>query len=132
MVSGQQHAPATYTPGKDPVPIVQEAVLVPGAVCTGTENVAPTGIRSPDRPARCQSLYRLSYRAHTKLRTRYIILSLLVQSDCTDTKLFKVLRFLGFVLQTVLFNNEYLNMPARFIDMRTTNYSFLSNITEAI
>jgi len=26
---------------------------------------SPTGIRSPDRPARNQSLYRLSYRAHT-------------------------------------------------------------------
>ena len=25
----------------------------------------PTGIRSPDRPARSQSLYRLSYPAHT-------------------------------------------------------------------
>jgi hypothetical protein len=25
------------------------------------------GIRSPDRPARSQSLYRLSYRAHNKL-----------------------------------------------------------------
>jgi hypothetical protein len=29
------------------------------------ENLAPTGIRSPDRPARSQSLYRLSYPAHT-------------------------------------------------------------------
>ena len=28
------------------------------------ENLAPTGIRSPDRPARNQSLYRLSYQAH--------------------------------------------------------------------
>jgi hypothetical protein len=28
------------------------------------ENLAPTGIRSPDRPARSQSLYRLSYPAH--------------------------------------------------------------------
>jgi hypothetical protein len=26
-----------------------------------TENLAPTGIRSPDRPARSESLYRLSY-----------------------------------------------------------------------
>jgi hypothetical protein len=26
----------------------------------------PTGIRSTDRPARSQSLYRLSYPAHTK------------------------------------------------------------------
>jgi hypothetical protein len=28
------------------------------------ENLAPTGIQSPDRPARSQSLYRLSYPAH--------------------------------------------------------------------
>jgi hypothetical protein len=28
------------------------------------ENLAPTGIRSPERPARIQSLYRLSYSAH--------------------------------------------------------------------
>jgi hypothetical protein len=28
------------------------------------ENLASTGIRSPDRPARSQSLYRLSYPAH--------------------------------------------------------------------
>jgi hypothetical protein len=27
----------------------------------GAENLAPTGIRSPDRPARSESLYRLSY-----------------------------------------------------------------------
>jgi hypothetical protein len=31
------------------------------AVWTGAENLAPTGIRSPDRPASRQSLYRLSY-----------------------------------------------------------------------
>ena len=29
---------------------------------TGEENLAHTGIRSPDRPARSESLYRLSYR----------------------------------------------------------------------
>jgi hypothetical protein len=52
------------TPGKDPVSIVQEAGWAPGPVWTGAENLAPTGIRSPDRPARSQSLYRLSYRAH--------------------------------------------------------------------
>jgi len=54
-------------PGKDPVPIVQEAGWASGPVWTGAENLdPPTGIRSPDRPARSQSLYRLSYRAHTK------------------------------------------------------------------
>ena len=40
-----------FTPGKDPVPIVQEVGLVPGPVWTGAENLASTGIRSPDRPA---------------------------------------------------------------------------------
>ena len=47
-----------------PVPIVQEAGWPPGPVWTDAENFAPTGIRSPDRPARSQSLYRLSYPAH--------------------------------------------------------------------
>ena len=39
-------------PGKDPVPIVQEAGWGLGLVCTSAENLAPTRIRSPDRPAR--------------------------------------------------------------------------------
>jgi len=33
----------------------------PGPVWTGAENLAPTGIRYPDRPARSESLYQLSY-----------------------------------------------------------------------
>jgi len=54
-----------FTPGKDPVPIVQEAGWTPGPVWTGAENHAPTGIRSLDCPARSQSLYRLRYLAHS-------------------------------------------------------------------
>jgi len=54
-------APAAFTSGKDPVPIVQEAGWVPGPVWTGTENLAPTGIRFPDLPARSESLSRLRY-----------------------------------------------------------------------
>jgi len=55
-----------FTPGKDPVPvpIVQEDEWALGVVCTGAENLAPIGIRSPGRPACSQSLYRLSYPAH--------------------------------------------------------------------
>ena len=53
--------PDRFTTGKDPVPIVQEAGLAPGPVWTGVGNLAPTGIRSPDRPARSESLYLLSY-----------------------------------------------------------------------
>jgi hypothetical protein len=49
-MGGQIHAPAALSPGKRP-----------GTHCIG-ERVVPTGILSPDLPARSQSLYRLSYR----------------------------------------------------------------------
>ena len=50
-----------FATGKDAVPIVQEAGWAPGPVWIGAENLAPTGFRSPDLPARSQSLYRLRY-----------------------------------------------------------------------
>jgi hypothetical protein len=54
----------------------------PGTHCTGgwvdpraglgrCGKSRPTGIRSPDRPARSQSLYRLSYPAHVTDWTKY-------------------------------------------------------------
>ena len=52
-----------FTPGKDPVPNVQGAEWAPEPVWTGAENLAPTGIRTPDSPARSQSLNRLRYLA---------------------------------------------------------------------
>src|SRR5215467_7130556 len=55
--------PGRFTPGKDPVPNVQEAGWAPGPVWTCAKNLAPTGIRSPDRPVRRQTLYRLRYQA---------------------------------------------------------------------
>ena len=53
----------TLPPGKDMVPIAQEAVWAPGPVWTGGKS-RPTRIRSSDHPARSQSLYRLNYPAH--------------------------------------------------------------------
>jgi len=50
--------PGRFTPGKDPVPIVYEAGWASRPVWTGAENLATTGIRSPNRPARSASLYR--------------------------------------------------------------------------
>jgi len=47
--------------GNDPVPIVWEAGWALGPVSTGTVNLGSAGIRSPDRPARSESLYLLSY-----------------------------------------------------------------------
>ena len=58
------------TPWKDPKHLVQEAGWAPGPVWTGVENLAPTGNRFPDRPARSQSLYRLSY--HGPLRDKCV------------------------------------------------------------
>ena len=52
-----------FTPGKDPVPIVQEAGWAPGPVWRGAENLAPTGSWSPYRPAHSRSLCRLRYPA---------------------------------------------------------------------
>jgi hypothetical protein len=42
-VWGQHHAPATFAPGKDPVPIVQEAGWAPEPVWIGAENLATPG-----------------------------------------------------------------------------------------
>ena len=52
-----------FTPGKDPVPILQEARWAPGPVWTG-EKSRPHRDSIPDRPAPSQSLYWLSYPAH--------------------------------------------------------------------
>ena len=41
MGLGGRHAPAAFTPGKDLVPIVQEAGWAPGPVRTGAENLPP-------------------------------------------------------------------------------------------
>jgi hypothetical protein len=50
-----------FTPGRNLVHVVQEAGRAPEPVWTGAENLASTGIRSPDRVAHSESLYRLSY-----------------------------------------------------------------------
>ena len=57
VVGGQRHTPAALLPGKGPVTQLQVAGLTPGPVWTGAENLTPTGIRSPDRLARSESLY---------------------------------------------------------------------------
>jgi hypothetical protein len=65
------HPGRTLPPGKTRYPLyVQEAGWAPGPVWTDAENLAPTGIRSPDRPACSQSLYRLSYPAYVQSVTK--------------------------------------------------------------
>jgi hypothetical protein len=49
-VGGQRHAPAALHPEKRP-----GTHCIGGWIWTAAENLAPTGIRSPDRPARSES-----------------------------------------------------------------------------
>jgi len=60
-LGGQRKPPGRFTPRKNPVPILYEAGWAPEPVWTGAENLAPTGIRFPNRPARSKSLYWLRY-----------------------------------------------------------------------
>jgi hypothetical protein len=53
-----------FTPGKDPVPIVQEGGWAPGPVWTAAENLALPGFNPRTVQPVAQSLYRLSYLAH--------------------------------------------------------------------
>ena len=70
-VGGQRHAPAAFTPGKDPVPILWEAGWASEPVWTGAENLAHTGIRSPDLPARSESLYRLRHSGSFQVQNQH-------------------------------------------------------------
>ena len=51
-VGGQRHVPAAFIPGKDPVPIIQEAGWAPGPVWIGAENLGPQrdSIPGPSSP----------------------------------------------------------------------------------
>jgi len=59
-----------FTPGKDTVPILQEAGWASGPVWTGGKSRSHRD-SIPDRPARSQSLYRLSYPAHPVARIAF-------------------------------------------------------------
>ena len=61
-VRGLRHAPATLPQGRfNPVPTCIGGWMGPRPVWTGTENPCLTVIRSPNRPARIESIYLLRY-----------------------------------------------------------------------
>ena len=51
-MGGEHRSPAALPREREPVPIVWEGGWSPGPVWMGPENLADTGIRSPDHPAR--------------------------------------------------------------------------------
>ena len=71
-----------FTPGKDPVPMLQEAGWAPGPVCMVGKS-RPHRDSIPDRPAHSQSLYRLSYPAHT------VMCKLILKSNEEKTRMKK-------------------------------------------
>ena len=66
-----------FTPGKDPVTILQEAGWASGPVWTGGESL-PHRDSILDSPARSQSLYRLSYPAPTVNIMTVIVIIIMV------------------------------------------------------
>ena len=69
-----------FTPGKEPVPILQKAGWATGPVWMGGRS-RPHGYSIPDRPARNQSLYRLSYPA---------LISCIVRDSKPNEQFFKI------------------------------------------
>jgi len=60
-VGGQRHAPPTLPPGKTRYPLYKRLGRPQSRSGQVRKLSPPTGIRSPDRPARSKSLYWLSY-----------------------------------------------------------------------
>ena len=63
-VGGQRNAPAALPPGKTRYPLYRRLGGPQGRSGQVRKISSATGIRSPDCPARSQSLYRLSYPTH--------------------------------------------------------------------
>ena len=60
-MDGQRHAPVPLSPGKNRYPLYRR-MSGPQGRPGRVRKISPlAGIRSPDRPARSESLYRLSY-----------------------------------------------------------------------
>jgi hypothetical protein len=77
-VSGQRHAPAALYSRERPGTHCAGGWFGPQGRSGRAENFAPTGIRSQDRPARSQSLYGLSYRAHILLLLLVVVVVVVV------------------------------------------------------
>ena len=72
-VGGQRHAPVALPPGKTQYPSYRRLGWPQCRSRRFLENLAPTWIRSPDRPARSESLYQLSYPDPNKIANNDVI-----------------------------------------------------------
>jgi hypothetical protein len=69
VVCGQGQVPAAFPREEDSEPLVQDVVWASESVSMGPENLAPTGVRTPNHSACSVSLHRC-YTSHIKKCTR--------------------------------------------------------------
>jgi hypothetical protein len=79
-MGGQRHAPAVLPPEKTRYPLYRRLGGHQGRSGRVRKISPPTGIRSPDRPACSESLYRLRYPRQQIKYTKFKILWLLIMN----------------------------------------------------
>jgi len=90
-----------FTPGKDPLPMVQEARWAPGSIMTGGK-FRPHRDSIPDLPTRSQSLYRLSYPAQS--RSNYLCkICITLKPACKRARIGTIIFFFFFRFKKVPF-----------------------------
>jgi hypothetical protein len=78
-VGDQSHASGDLSPEKRPISHSTGGWVGPRADLDGYRKSRPTGIRSPDRPARVNLLYRLRYPGPPFLYSKGILLDVFTQ-----------------------------------------------------
>jgi hypothetical protein len=73
-VGGQRHGPIALPPGKGPSRHCTGGWVGPGSIWTGAENLAATGYRTPDHPARKEPLYGLAHEVLTVMSIQITVL----------------------------------------------------------
>jgi hypothetical protein len=94
-------------------------------VWTGAENLSPTGIRSPDRPARNETLYRLNYPGPHKREYRCVFPTEQVFQFVCETD-FKCLRFR--ILKVVTINSMPVVTPCRSVEITEVSREFTAPV----
>ena len=85
-VKGQRQAPTALYPRERPGTHFTGGWVGPMAGLDRFGESLPTGIRSPDRPARSQPLYRLNYPTHSALvPIRHLFHMAHSQNQCTNS-----------------------------------------------
>ena len=106
-----------FTPGKDTVPIVQEAGWDPGPVWTGGKS-RPHRDSIPERPACSQSLNRLSYRAH-RLKVLWNANHRRNSFSCNLFRIFSILSLIRF--RSKYFSQNFCATPVDQLTSEVTN-----------